>query len=99
MQHQQVCDSQYNDRSKIKVAEYHNLGGKKVCFASRTYLSLHLITRNTPTLKRLIFLVLCKQWLICDSVHNARAKVEGAEFHNLGGQVDVEGVAPIHLGK
>ena len=37
MQHQLVSDSGYNDRSMIKVAEFHNLGGQKVClFASRT---------------------------------------------------------------
>ena len=35
MQHQLVSDSGHNDRSKIKIAEFHNLGSQKVCFASR----------------------------------------------------------------
>ena len=36
MQHQLVCVSGYNNRSKIKIAEFHNLGSQKVSFASRT---------------------------------------------------------------
>ena len=38
-----------------------------------------------------------KKKLFCNSVHNAWSQVQVAKLHNLGGQVNLEGVTPIHL--